>query len=227
MPCRGPGPRCSSTAPHRTAPRRARLWGGIVGRAGPRSPRTRNPTMPIPGPRARPGPSGMFRARCSAPPGSPRGRGAGAGGWGPDGPAAPPCRSSTIFARTIDPHEISTLRSLQAFSDRAPIGGVFGGLPTIDAAFLRTPPPRGCIILQHPPSGGYVTLPFWQIPPPLGGYTPRRGEWTLFWGGFCMGSMDNQWTTNGQPMDNQQKTSGTPAEIMAEKHPPRYPIDRL
>ena len=108
------------------------------------------------------------------------------------------CRSATIFARTIDPHEISTLRSLQAFSAAAPIGGEGGGLPTVGAAFLRTPLLGGCIILQHPPIGGPL--------PPLGwGGTPLGGGERPFWGVYR--GVDNQWTTNGQPKKASQKTS--------------------
>ena len=111
------------------------------------------------------------------------------------------CRSATIFARTIDPYEISALRSLQAFSAAATIGRAGGGLPGVGAAFLRTPLLGGCIILQHPPVGG-------PLPPLERGVSPPRGGERPFLGAYR--DVDNQWTTNGQPTDNQkasQKTS--------------------
>ena len=103
------------------------------------------------------------------------------------------CRSATIFARTIDPYEISALRSLRAFSAAAPIGGAGGGLPGVGAAFLRTPLRAGALFCNTPLSGVHY-------PPLGGGVPPRGGVSALFWGHI------GTWTTNGQPMDNQQTT---------------------
>jgi len=79
------------------------------------------------------------------------------------------CRTSADRARTIDPHEISSLRSLRAFSARAPIGGAGGGLPTVGARILRTPPLWAGALFCNTPLSGALYPPWVGWYPPYGG----------------------------------------------------------